>query len=220
MQILNLTGTAAGTQPVYLPYDKAPVPFGDPISGVTMTAATPSVITVPGYSPSQNDVVTLSVSSGALLGTLTSLTISANQTYYATSLSATVPNAFSLSTQANGTPLNAFTTGLQAGTSSLITMHLLSNQVDGTVMPFKTGNQTLAINLGYYTSSGAPASITLFGAADKSSTLSTGTYGNPIGPNTYSVIATIAPYTAKLVTLSNDWVVASASTASLVLIQN
>lgn len=220
MQILNLFGTAAGTQPVYLPNDRAPIPFGDPISGVTMTAATPSVVTVPGYSPSQNDVVTLSVSGGALLGTLTSLTVSAGQTYYATSLSTTVPNAFALTTVANGTPLNAFTTGLQAGTSSLITMHLLSNQVDGTNQPFKSGGQAIAMNLGYYTSSGAPASITLFGAADKSATVTTAAYGTVLGPQTFAVISTIAYGAAKLVTLSNDWVVASGSTASLVLIQN
>ena len=31
MQVLITTGTLAGTQPIYLPYDKAPVPFGDPL---------------------------------------------------------------------------------------------------------------------------------------------------------------------------------------------
>ncbi len=55
MQILNVTNL-----PIYLPYDKAPVPFGDPIEGITCTSAAPGVITAPGYVPTLNDAVQLS----------------------------------------------------------------------------------------------------------------------------------------------------------------
>ena len=60
MQVLITTGTAAGSQPIYLPYDKAPVPFGDPLAA-SLTAATPSIITVPGYIPTVNDAVSVTV---------------------------------------------------------------------------------------------------------------------------------------------------------------
>jgi hypothetical protein len=219
MQLLLTTGTTAGTQPIYLPLDHAPIPFGDPLSDVTMTAATPSVLTVPGYTPGQNDVVLLSVSGGAVLGTLTTLTVLANQTYYATSISG---QTFSVTTAKNGTPLNAFTTGLQAGTASLITLHLLSNQLDGTLVPFKTGGTVLAMNAGsgQLLGTGSFAAITLMGAPDKASTTTTAAYGTVLGPSTFSVIATIGFGAPQLVTLSNDWIVASGSTSSLVLIQN
>src|ERR1700675_3003273 len=145
MQVLITTGTSLGTTPIYLPFNVAPLPFGDPISDVTLTAATPSVITVPGHNAVQNELVSFSVGGGAVLGTLTSLTVSANQVYYVTSISG---QTFSVSTVANGTPLNAFTTGLQAGTASLIPVHTLSGQVDGPVCPFETGATVLAMNGG------------------------------------------------------------------------
>src|SRR5882724_7480426 len=115
MQVLVTTATAAGTTPIYLPFNVSPLPFGEPFSDVTMTAATPSVITVPGMTPVQSSLVSFSVGGGAVLGTLTSLTVSANQVYYVTSISG---QTFSVSTISSGTPLNAFTTGLQAGTAS------------------------------------------------------------------------------------------------------
>jgi hypothetical protein len=225
MQILNLPGTAAGTQPTYLPLDKAPVPFGDPLAA-TMTAATPSVITVPGYAPTQNDIVSFSVGGAAsslfatssFAGSLTSQ-FALNNAYYVTPAGGA---SFTLSTQKSSvaiTSVSAWNTA-SANAGGTLFVHTLSNQTDGTTIPFKPNNQALAINLGYYTSSGSPASITLFGASDLSATLATASYGTVIGPGTYSVIATIAPYTAALVTLSKDWVVASASTASLILIQN
>lgn len=219
MQVLISTGTAAGTTPIYLPFNVAPVPFGDPWSDVTMTAATPSVITVPGFTPVQSSLVSLSVGGGALLGTLTSLTVSANQVYYVTSISG---QTFSVSTISSGTPLNAFTTGLQAGTASLITVHTLSAQQDGPVFPFKSGATVLAMNAGtkQLLGTGAFSDITIMGAADKSSTTTTAAYGTVLGPSTFSVIATVAFGAPKLITLNNDWIVASGSTATLVLLQN
>jgi hypothetical protein len=208
-----------GTTPIYLPLNVAPLPFGDPWSDVTMTAATPSVITVPGFTPVQSSLVSFSVGGGAVLGTLTSLTVSANQVYYVTSISG---QTFSVSTISSGTPLNAWTTGLQAGTSSLITVHTLSGQVDGPVCPFETGATVLAMNCGSAATltTIVTAPITLFGAADKSSTVTTAAYGTVLGPSTFSVIGTIGFGTPKLVVLNNDWIVASAGTGTLVLIQN
>src|ERR1700679_4264561 len=71
MQLLITTGTAAGSQPIYLPYDKAPVPFGDPLAA-TATSGTSSVWTVPGYTPTQNDAVSFTYqNAGANQGVLT-----------------------------------------------------------------------------------------------------------------------------------------------------
>jgi hypothetical protein len=218
MQVLITTATSAGTTPIYLPFNVAPLPFGDPWSNVTLTLATPSVITVAGFTPVQSSLISFSVGGGAVLGTLTSLTVSANQVYYVTSISG---QTFSVSTISSGTPLNAFTTGLQAGTASLITMHTLSGQADGPVCPFESGATVLAMvgpTSAFSTTS--QLAITLFGAADKSSTTTTAAYGTVLGPSTFSVIATIGAGQPKLVTLSNDWIVASGSTNTLILIQN
>lgn len=218
MQVLINTATTLGTAPIYLPFNVAPLPFGDPISDVTLTAATPSVITVPGHNPVQNELVSFSVGGGAVLGTLTSLTVSANQVYYVTSISG---QTFGVTTVANGTPLNAWTTGLQAGTASLITVHTLSGQVDGPVCPFESGATVLAmVGPTSALSTTSQIAITVFGAADKASTTTTAAYGTVLGPSTFSVIATIGAGQPKLITLSNDWIVASGSTNTLILIQN
>jgi hypothetical protein len=219
MQVLITTGTTAGTTPIYLPFNVAPLPFGDPWSNVTLTAATPSVITVAGFNPVQSGLISFSVGGGAVLGTLTTLTVSANQVYFITSVSG---QTFSVSTISSGTPLNAFTTGLQAGTASLITMHTLSGEVDGPVCPFETGATVLAINAGsaQLIGTNSYASITIMGAADKASTTTTAAYGTVLGPSTFSVIATVAFGAPKLINLSNDWIVASGSTSTLVLLQN
>jgi hypothetical protein len=227
MQVLITTGTLAGTQPIYLPYDKAPVPFGDPLAA-TLTAATPTVVTVPGYLPSNGDAVALSVAgtSGFLssLSGLTTISAQLNTTYYVSSASG---DTFTLSTQkaSAATPagvLSMVTTLGQFGGQPFV--HLLSNQVDGTTLPFKPNNTVLAMNGGYAgaiaTGSAGYGAITLMGAPDLNTTLSTGTYGAPLGPSTFSVIATIGFGAPKLVTLSNDWIVASGSTSTLILIQN
>src|ERR1700761_2330052 len=222
MQILITTGTNAGTQPIYLPYDKAPVPFGDPLAA-TWTAATPTVVTVPGYSPSNGDAVSLSIAgtSGFLSSLAGVSTISAqlNTTYYVSSASG---QTFTLSTQkaSAATPagvLSMITTGMQFGGQNFV--HLLSNQPDGTVAPFKSGGSVIAFNEGAVSGTGMSSlPITLMGAPDLSTTLATGTYGAPIGPATFSVIATIGAAGPKLVNLNFDWIVASGSTSTLVLV--
>jgi hypothetical protein len=222
MQVLITTGTAAGTQPIYLPYDKAPVPFGDPLAA-SWTAATPSIFTVTGYIPTVNDAVSLSIAgtSGFLssLSGLTTVSGQLNNTYYVSAVSAT--NTFTLGTQKGTvTSISMITTGMQLGGQDFV--HLLSNQVDGTTIPFKSGATVLAMNGGTQQLLGTTAfgSVTLMGAPDLNTTLATGTYGAPLGPSTFAVIATIGFGTPKLVQLSYDWIVASGSTSTLVLIQN
>jgi hypothetical protein len=228
MQVLITTGTVAGTQPIYLPTDKAPIPFGDPFSDVTMTAATPTVVTVPGYFPSRGDAVAFSPTNGfltSLSGTLSTIGIVGNTTYYVTSVSG---DTFSLTTQkaaAVDYPLSSITTGGNIGAIAVpLTIHLLSNQVDGTVIPFKPGNTVVAMNggSGQLIGTNSFAAVTLFGAPDLASTLTTAAYGTVLGPNTanWNVIATVGFGTPKLVQLSYDWIVASGSTSSLILLQN
>ena len=99
MQVLISTGTVAGSQPIYLPYDKAPVPFGDPLAA-PLTAATPSIITVPGYIPSVNDAVSITVEGPAtILATQAGAAglLQIGVTYYVSGVSAA--NAFTLGTQ-------------------------------------------------------------------------------------------------------------------------
>jgi hypothetical protein len=234
MQVLISTGTTAGTQPIYLPYDKAPVPFGDPMAA-SVTAATPTVVTVPGYLPTNGDAVSLSVAGTS--GFLTSLsglsTISAqlNTTYYVSSASG---DTFTLSTVKANAASPAFvyaeiTTLGQFG--GQVFVHLLSNQVDGTFCPFKTGATALAMNggssavIGSYASTFSFSPITILGAPDLNTVLATGTYGAPLGPNAsgttgWNVIGTISFGAPKLVTLNYDWIVATGSTSTLILLQN
>jgi len=214
MQVLLTTGTLAGTQPIYLPYDKAPVPFGDPLAA-TVTSANPGVFTVPGYLPTLNDAVSFTVmGTTGFLTTLAGLSTvgQPSTTYYVISPSA---DTFSLSTAKGGTGVSIVSTMAQNGGTVIV--HLLSNQVDGTTIPFKPGNTALAMNGGTQQLLGTTAfgSVTLFGASDL-----TTVYGNPIGPGTWNVISTIAFGTPKLVTLNYDWIVASGSTSSLILLQN
>lgn len=219
MQVLITTATAAGTSPIYLPYGLAPLPFGDPLA-CSWTAATPTVVSVPGYNPTNGDAISLSIAgTSGFLTTLTGLTtISAqlNTTYYVSSASG---QTFTLSTQkaSAATPagvLSMITTGMQFGGQDFV--HLLSNQPDGTLIPFESGATVLAM---HGCNTGA-TSITLFGASDKGANLTTVGYGAPLGPSTWSVLATIGLGAPKLVVLNADWIVASASTATLILLQN
>jgi hypothetical protein len=224
MQVLITTGTAAGTAPIYLPPNLAPIPFGDPIAA-SLTAATPTVVTVKGYNPTNGDAVSFSVAgtSGFLttLSGLTTVSMQLNTTYYVSSASG---QTFTLSTQkaSAATPagvLSAITSLGQFGGQPFV--HLLSNQGDGTLIPFESGGTALAMNGGAVTATGASTlPITLMGAPDLNTTLATGTYGAPLGPSTFNVIGTIGFGAPKLVNINYDWIVASGSTSTLILIQN
>jgi len=230
MQVLITTGVSAATNSaaIYLPYDKAPLPFGDPLAA-TVTSAASAVFTVPGYKPTNGDAVSYSIAgtTGFLtsLATLTTQFLQPNTTYYVSS--ATIiggGGTFTLGTQkaSASTPailLSTITTLGQAG--GQVFVHLLSNQADGPTLPFKPGNTVLAM---HGCNTGA-TSITLFGTNDVSSILATGAYGAPLGPNGsattgWNVMATVSLGIPQLVTLNYDWIVASASTATLILLQN
>lgn len=218
MQVLVTTATTAGTALIYLPFNGAPLPFGDPWSNVSLTIATPSVVTVPGFTPVQNSLISFSVGGGAVLGTFSTGSILANTVYYVTSISG---QTFSVSTQSNGPAQTSYVTGTAAGGAALITMHTLSGQPDGPPLPFKSGDTVLAMAYGPTLGTGTGnTAITLFGAADKSSTTTTAAYGTVLGPSAFSVIATVGVGTPKLVVLNNDWIVASGTTGTLVLLQN
>ena len=217
MQVLITTGTVAGSQPIYMPYDKAPVPFGDPLAA-TVTSANPGVLTVPGYLPTLNDAVSFTIQGPTgFISTLAGLATvgQPSTTYYVVSPST---DTFELSTAKGGTAVSIVSTMAQNGGTVIV--HLLSNQVDGTTIPFKPGNTVLAMNGGnagtsVSTAANAFASINLYGAADL-----TTVYGNPIGPGTWNLITTVAFGAPKLVTLNYDWIVASVSTSTLILLQN
>lgn len=204
MQLFNLTASL----PVYLPYDHAHVPFGDPFNDVTITSSTTAAVTVPGYVPTVNDAVMFSVNSG---GTIAS-GISSNFVYYVLAILSSSTGAFSLASSKGG---SAIATTTSNSTSGAVTIHLLSNQVDGSLQPFKSGAQVVAINLG-------TTNVTLQGAADKNELAPGSIYpagaNPPGGPSTYSTIATVNSGTAALVSLSYDWI--NASGGNLILLQN
>ena len=105
MQVLLVTGAAtiSTALAIYLPYDKAPVPFGDPLA-CTYTSAAIAVFTVPGYKPTNRDAVSLSVAGGGAgnviaTGGLATTLAQANVTYYVCSASATATRSRSRPTR-------------------------------------------------------------------------------------------------------------------------
>jgi hypothetical protein len=205
MQILNL----ASGLPVYLPYDIAHVPFGDPFNDVTITSSHGLLAgNVPGYAYNANDLVMFSVNSGNTIAG----NVSANFVYYVVA-SADGANIFNIAVTKSGAPVGWTTTSNYP--SGQVVAHLISNQVDGTVAPFKSGASCVALNLG-------SNPVWLVSAAD--------TYGGtpgvvpalgqtpPGGPGAFSVVAALAAGAAALVTLNNDWI--KASNGAIVLLQN
>lgn len=231
MQVLLVTGAATITtsQAIYLPYDKAPVPFGDPLAG-TVTSAAIAVFTVPGYAPTNRDAVSLSIAGGGSgntlsTGGLATTMAQVNTTYYVCSVSAT--NTFSLtSNKASGSdyPVATLSTGGGYLLTGQLFAHLLSNQVDGVTIPFKPGNTAVAFNGGLNTASLATGAgnpvINIYGSPDLNTTLATGTYGAPLGPSGWVLITTVAFGCPKPVNIQYDWLAAAGSTASLILLQN
>src|SRR5271170_8055950 len=93
MQVLLTTATfaAANANAIYLPNDKAPLPFGDPLAG-TLTSAAITVVTVPGYYGTNRDAVSLSIAGGGVTNTLSTGGLATtmaqlNTTYYLCSVS-------------------------------------------------------------------------------------------------------------------------------------
>lgn len=192
MQVLNVTNL-----PIYLPYDTAPVPFGDPLSDTTVTSASPGVVNVPGYVPVNGAALQFTVSGAGVMPT----GLTAATTYYVVSANAATGN-FSVSATKGGSAINTSSTG-----TAPITTHLISGEVDGVPMPFKPGATVVVLNL-------SGGSLVLQGAPD----LNTG-FGNPGGPGTYVTLATVAAGSAAIAQLSQDWIRVSTS-GTLVLLQN
>lgn len=196
MQVLTVSNL-----PIFLPADTAQVPFGDPLSDVTVTSASPGVVTSPGYNPTNGDAVSFSFTTGGSIPT----GLTAGTVYYVVSASS---DTFSVSATKGGSAINTSSTG------SNLTLHLLSQQQYGTKIPFKPGNSVVILN----TTGG---SLVLQGAPDVNSGApgAIGSYGNPGGPGSFTTIATVAAGAAVVATLNFDWIKVSTS-ANLILLQN
>ena len=189
MQLLNVTNL-----PIYLPYDKAPVPFGDPFDDASCTLASPGVFTVPGYAPTNGDAIAFSVDTGGSLP----VALTVGQKYFVVGASGAT---FNVSATSGGSAINTASAG------TLLTAHLLSNETDGVTYPFKTGATVVVLNL-------SGGTLVLQGAAD------TGTvFGDVKGPGSYSTLISLTAGTAGLASLSNDWIRVSTA-GTLVLLQN
>lgn len=198
MQLMNLT---AGL-PVYLPYDKAPVPFGDPFNDVTITSASPGSVVIAGYQPTVNDAIAFTANGANTVAS----GIAAGTTYFVAAVT-TATGAFTVATGKGGSAVNTTT----SNTIGQVTAHLLSQETDGALIPFKPNNSVVALNL-------TGTNATLYGGNDNNGSVPGSYVQAPAGVTVWSVIATVNSGTAKLVTLGNDWILASAS--GLVLMQN
>lgn len=209
MQVLTI-----GTLPIYLPYDKAPVPFGDAIEGVTVTAAAPGVFTTPdggGYVPTVGDAVALTFTAGGSLPAPFTVTPNGSTTFGVNGIalaiyyvSAVTGSTFSLALTKGGSSVTTTTTG------SNVVLHLMSNEVDGVALPFKPNNSVVAEN-------NTGSSLTISTAADSGQAAPGQGYNPPLGPGSFTVIATIPAGGAQVVTINNDWIKAS---GTIILQQN
>lgn len=194
MQILNVT-----TLPIYLPYDTAPIPFGDAFTGISTDDSTYDIWTVPGYVPTLNDRVQVFQGAGGTLDPA----FTAGTVYYVVSPST---DTFELSATAGGSAISG------GGQSTGINVNVISSaKALGPTIPFKPGYTVVVLNL-------SGGSLTLQGAND-SGTSAIGNYQPPAGPGSYHTIATVAANSAALAQLNYDWIRVSTS-ATLVLLQN
>lgn len=211
---------AVSNLPIYLPYDKAPVPFGDPIEGITCTAAAPGVFTAVGYAPVNGDLIALSYLTGGSLPAPLGLGTIGQYPNFAGNASpnpvglaaaaywvvSAANNTFSVSLTKGGAAITTTTTG------SLIVLHLLSGQVDGVVLPFKPGNTVLVEN-------NSGGTLVLQGAADAGQAAPGQGYNPPTGPGAWNTLVSLAAGAQGLAQLSYDWVRVSTA-GTLYLMQN
>jgi hypothetical protein len=176
MHLLNVTNN-----PIYLPLDRAPVPFGDPFVA-TVTSASPGVATVVGYTPTAGDAVSFS-STGATGAVPTGLT--GGTTYYVVNPSG---QTFQVSATKGGSAINTSSTGTN------VVVHLLSNQVDGAINGlFKPTGSVIAVNL-------SGGTLILQGASDTGTT-----YGNQQGPGTWNTLVSLPTLSMARVDIQYDW---------------
>lgn len=198
--------------PIYLPADKAAIPFGDPLSGGTATVAAPGVFSIPGYdNPVAGDAIAFSFAAGGSLPA--PLTVigsnspqnNAQTVYYVVNPTIGATSAtFNVSATKGGSAITTTTAG------SLWTAHLLSGQFYGVTLPFKPSNSVVIEN-------NTSGSLTLQGTNDTNTT----SYGNPQGPvsGNWATIAVVPAGGVVVATLNNDWIRVSTS-GTLVLQQN
>lgn len=193
-----------GIFPIYLPYDKAPVPFGDPIEGVTATSAAPGVISTPGtYVPVVNDAVSLTFLAGGSMPT----GLTYGQQYYVQSATQTAGIwTFTLSATKGGAAITTSSTG-----ASLV-LHLLSGEVDGVTLPFKSGGTVVVEN-------NTAGSLTLQGAFDTGQATPGNGYNPPSGPGSFFTLAVVGAGGAAECVLQADWIRVSTN-GTLILQQN
>lgn len=216
------TYTLTSSLPVYLPYDMAVVPFGDPFNDVTITSSTTGIITVPGYVPNVNDAVGFTATSGNTVASgitpyaginvaATSFTGVAAGLYYVKAVTAAT-GAFSIAATKGGAAIATTTSNSASGQ---VVIHLLSLQVDGTKCPFKSGGSVVVQNQ-------TTTDATLQGAADANELAPGSVYPSgknpPGGPGVYTQIVSVPSGKSVLAVLGADWILASGS--SLVLLQN
>jgi hypothetical protein len=199
MKVLQVTNL-----PIYLPADKAAIPFGDPLNDAAFTLASPSVVTVPGYVPANGDAISFSVPVGG--GTLPAA-ITAGTVYYVVGATPAA-GTFNVSATKGGAGINA----AQASTG-VVTAHLLSGEFYGVTLPFKPGNTVVVEN-------NTGGALTLQGAPDSGQAAAgTNTYNPPAGPGTFVNLVTVAAGGAAEVVLAYDWLRVSTA-ATLILQQN
>jgi hypothetical protein len=193
MQILNVT-----TLPIYLPYDISPVPFGDAFDNVSASSsATAMVWTVPGYLPNANDQVAFSNPGGNLDANVT-----VGQAYFVKTVAG--GDTFTISATKGGSAIGS------SGASNGVSVHLVSNQPDGPLIPFKPGYTVVALNM-------TGGAILLQGAADANQATPGNGYYPASQPANFSTLANVAATSAAIVQLSTDWINANAN--GLVLMQ-
>jgi hypothetical protein len=199
MKVLQVTNL-----PIYLPADKAAVPFGDPLNDFSITLASPGVASLPGYVPVNGDALSLSIPVGG--GTLP-VALTVGTTYYVVGAVAAT-GAFNLSATKGGAAINTAT-----ASTGVITAHLLSGEFYGVALPFKPGYTVVVEN-------NTGGSLVLQGAPDTGQAAAgTNTYNPPAGPGTFVTLATVAAGGAAEVVLSFDWIRVSTA-ATLILQQN
>lgn len=213
MRVLNLTNL-----PIYLPYDKAPVPFGDPIPGVTATAAAPGVFTAADtYTPANGDVIAFTFPTGGSLPAPLTVTPTAGGAgpafgtpgqpyalYYVVGASG---QTFNVSYTKGGAAITTTTTGAN------FVVHLMSNEVDGVTLPFKAGATVVVEN-------NTGGALHIQGATDTGVAAPGQGYNPPAGPGAFTVFdVTIPAGGAAEVVLIADWIRVSTA-ATLILQQN
>jgi hypothetical protein len=199
MKVLQVTNL-----PIYLPADKAAVPFGDPINDAAFTLASPSVVTVPGYVPANGDAISFSIPVGG--GTLPVSIVPGTQ-YYVVNASAAA-GTFNVAATKGGAGINAAT-----ASTGVVTAHLLSGEFYGVTLPFKPGYTVVVEN-------NTGGALTLQGAPDTGQAAAgTNQYNPPAGPGTFVTLVTVAAGGAAEVVLSTDWIRVSTA-ATLILQQN